>query len=56
MAAKLTGFMEQLKQPAAKIALGVAAAGVSKSYSRWRQLDAQVCSFPVLPNACLAVK
>lgn len=43
VAAKLTGFMEQLKKPAAKLALGVAAAGVSKPYARWRQLDAQVC-------------
>ena len=42
IAARLTGFMEQLKLPAARIALGVSAAGVSKPYARWRQLDAQV--------------
>lgn len=46
IAARLTGFMEQLKLPGARTALGVAAAGMSKAYSRWRQVDAQVC------NAC----
>ena len=44
IAARLTGFMEQLKLPAARIALGVSAAAVSKPYAHWRQLDAQVAS------------